>query len=93
MAPGKMVKAIQFSTEIVEYTKKKYEGAVDVGVFVDSFGEIRTIRWCADYADFASWEKVQSQILADPEWWQKMDAIKDLFLPGSVHDVVMRSLK
>ena len=93
IAPGKMVEAIQFATEIVEYTKKKYEGAVDTGVFADSFGEVGTIRWYADYADFATWEKVQNQIVADPEWWQKMDAIKDLFIPGTVHDVVMRSLK
>ena len=93
IAPGKYAEAIQFATEIVEYVKKKYEGAPDTGVFADSFGEIGTIRWCADYADFASWEKVQSQMVADPEWWQKMDAIKDLFMPGSAHDVVMRSLK
>jgi len=37
--------------------------------------------------------KVQSQMVADPEWWQKMDAIKDLFIPGSGHDEVMKSLK
>jgi len=87
------MEAIQFATEIVEYVKKKYKGAPDTGVFIDSFGEAGTIRWCADYADFASWEKVQNQIVADPEWWQKIDAIGDLFISGSVHDVVMSSLK
>ena len=93
IAPGKNVEAIQFAMEINEYVQKKYEGVPEAEVFVDSFGEIGTIRWCADYADFASWEKAQSQMVADPEWWQKMDAIKDLFIPGSGHDVVMRSLK
>jgi hypothetical protein len=91
IAPGKLVEALKFSTEIVEYTKK-YEGAANVGVFLDSFGEVGTIRWCADYEDFASWEKISNQIFADPEWFQKMDAIKDLFIPGSTHDLVMRSL-
>jgi hypothetical protein len=91
IAPGKLVEALKFSAEIVEYTKK-YEGAANVGVFLDSFGEVGTIRWCADYEDFASWEKVSNQIFADPEWFQKMDAIKDLFIPGSTHDLVMRSL-
>jgi hypothetical protein len=91
IAPGKLVEALQFSTEIVEYTNK-YEGITDVGVYLDSFGEVGTIRWCADYDDFASWEKISNQMFADPEWFQKMDAIKDLFIPGSTHDVVMRSL-
>ncbi|MBW1837183.1 MAG: hypothetical protein JRI99_09600 [Deltaproteobacteria bacterium] len=83
IAPGKLVEALKFSTEIVEYTKK-YEG--------DSFGEVGTIRWCADYEDFASWEKISDQMFADPEWFQKMDAAKDLFMPDSNHVVVMRSL-
>ena len=90
IAPGKLVEALQFSTEIIEYTKK-YEGVSNANVFLDSFGEVGTIRWFADYDDFASWEKVSNQIFADPEWFKKMDAIKDLFIPGSTHDLVMRS--
>ena len=90
IAPGKLVEALQFSTEIIEYTKK-YEGVSDANVFLDSFGEVGTIRWFADYENFASWEKVSNQIFADPEWFQKMDAIKDLFIPGSTHDLVVRS--
>ena len=91
IAPGKIVEALKFSTEILEYTKK-YEGVADASVFLDSFGEVGTIRACADYEDFASWEKISNQVYADPEWFQKMDEIKDLFIPGSTHDVVMRSL-
>ncbi len=91
IAPGHLVEALKFSTEIAEYTKK-YEGVANASVFLDSFGEVGTIRWCADYEDFASWEKISNQIFADPEWFQKMDAIKDLFIPGSTHDVVMRAL-
>ena len=39
IAPGKLVEAVKFSKEIVEYTKK-YEGVADAGVFLDSFGEV-----------------------------------------------------
>ena len=39
IAPGKLVDALKFSTEIIEYTKK-YEGVADAGVFLDSFGEV-----------------------------------------------------
>ena len=91
IAPGKLVEAVKFSKEIVEYTKK-YEGVADAGVFLDSFGEVGTIRWCSDYEDFASWEKISDQMFAAPEWFQKMDAAKDLFIPGYNHVVVMRSL-
>jgi hypothetical protein len=90
IASGKYVEALQFARDIVEYTKK-YEGVADIGVYLDSFGEVGTIRWMADYNDLASFEQVANQIYADPKWFQKMQAIEDLFLPGSVHDTVMRS--
>jgi hypothetical protein len=85
------MEAMQFSNEIVEFSKK-YEGAASPGVFLDSFGEIGTIRWIADYKDLASWEIVSNQIYADPEWFQKLEAAKDLFIPDSIHDVVMKSI-
>ena len=90
IAPGKNIEAMQFAMEITEYAKNKYEGAPGASVYLDSFGEVGTIRWMTDYEDLASFEKVSNQVRADQEWWQKMDAIKDLFIPGSIHDVIMR---
>ena len=90
IAQGKYAEALQFGKDIVAYIKK-YEGIADVGVYLDSFGDVGTIRWMADYKDLASFEKVANQIYADPEWFQKIQAIEELFLAGSVHDTIMRS--
>jgi hypothetical protein len=91
IAPGKYAEALQFATEISEFSRK-YEGAGNVGIYLDSFGEMGTIRWFVDYENLASLEKVMDQIYADPDWFKKISAAKDLFIEGSTHDVVMRSL-
>jgi hypothetical protein len=38
-----------------------------MSVYVDSFGEVGTIRWFAGYADLAAMEKVGNQIFMDQE--------------------------
>jgi hypothetical protein len=91
IAYGKYSEVLQFATEISEFSKK-YEGAGNVGIYLDSFGEIGTIRWFVDYENLASLEKVMHQIYADPDWFKKINEAKDLFIEGSFHDVVMRSL-
>ena len=91
IASGKAAQAMQWAKEILEFTKK-YEGVAGAEVFYDSFGDVGTLRWCADYDDFAAWEKVSNQVFADAEWWQKMDEASGLFIEGSVKDIVMRSL-
>lgn len=67
IASGKSVHALQWAKEILEYTRK-YEGVSKAEVFYDAFGDMGTLRWCADYPDLASLEKVQTQIVSDPEW-------------------------
>jgi hypothetical protein len=84
--------AIAWAKEIAEYVKK-YEGISSVEVFTDAFGEVGTIRWIADYEDFASWEKVQKQTMADPEFHQKIEEnASKLFIEGKTYDVIMSSV-
>jgi hypothetical protein len=82
--------AMQWAKEIAEFVNKKCK--IQVSVYMDSFGEITTIRWFCDYADLASMEKVGNQISTDQEYWQKVAQGSDFIVQGSVHDTVMRAI-
>jgi uncharacterized alpha/beta hydrolase family protein len=90
---GKAMEALAFAKEIANYSEKKY-GQIKVDVCLDSFGATGTIRWFVDYDDLATFEKVQSQVLADPEYWKLIGkaAAADLFIEGSAEDVMMRKI-
>ncbi|HUL22732.1 MAG TPA: NIPSNAP family protein [Thermodesulfobacteriota bacterium] len=90
IAPEKFPQAIQFAKEIADYSNKKYK--TQTSVYMDSVGEYGTIRWFCDFADFAAWEKVGSQLMADQEYLQKVNKAADLFIHGSVFDTVMRAI-
>ena len=91
IAPGKYLQAMEFAKGISEFSQK-YEGASSVGVFLDSFGDVGIIRWFVDYENLASFEKISDQIMADPEWFKKIEEATDLFIAGCTSDVVMRSI-
>ncbi len=91
IAPGKLVQAMQFSKEISEFVKK-VGGVPEISVYLDSFGEVGTIRWFIDYKDMAAMEKVGDQLLANTAYLEKVNKSADLFIPGSFHDTVMRAI-
>jgi len=88
---GDIMKAIAWSKEIAEYAKK-YEGVSSVNVFLDAFGDNGTVRWIVDYEDLATLEKAQNQLIADQEYWKKLEKAQGLFIEGTIHDVAMRSI-
>jgi NIPSNAP len=90
IAHGKFMEAIQWAKEIPEFINKKYGSQVTV--YLDSFGEFGTIRWFADYADLAALEKLNHQLMTDPEYLKRVMEGTDLVMPGSVFDTVMRSI-
>jgi hypothetical protein len=90
IARGKFPQAMQWAKEIAEFSNKKYK--IQLGVYLDTFGEVGTIRWFADYADLAALEKVRNQLLADQEYWQKVNQSNELFIQGSVFDTVMHAI-
>jgi hypothetical protein len=59
---------------------------------MDSVGEVGTIRWFNDYTDLAAFEKVRSQILADQEYFQRVNQAADLLVQGSGFDTVMHTI-
>ncbi|MBT4266047.1 MAG: hypothetical protein HOK67_08270 [Deltaproteobacteria bacterium] len=81
--------AIAWAKEISDFTKK-YEGASSVNFYMNSFGEISTVHWFADYEDLATFDKVQKQILEDPKFFEMLEKGKDYVVEGSAYDTVMR---
>jgi len=90
VAHGKYPQAMQWAKEIAEFANKKYK--IQMGVYLDTFGQVGTIRWYADYADLAALEKVRSQLLMDQEYWQKVNQATELFIQGSIYDTVMQAI-
>ena len=85
-----MPQAIKWAKEITEFANKKYK--IQMSVYIDTFGEYGTLRWFADYADLAAFEKVMNQVMADQEYWQKVAQASDFVIHGSVNDKVMHSI-
>jgi hypothetical protein len=91
IAPGKMLEAMQFGKEICGLVKK-LASVPEISVYMDSFGQVGTIRWFIDYKDMADMEKVGNQLLANTEYLEKVNKSADLFIAGSLHDTVMRAI-
>ena len=90
ITPGNVLQTMQWGKEIAELVNKKYK--TQVSVYMDSFGEVGTIRWFCDYPDLGALEKVGNQLLTDQEYLEKLRKGVELLTPGSVFDIVMRAI-
>ena len=91
VSSGKYIpQAIQWAKEIAEFVNKKYK--IQVSVYMDSFGEIDTLRWFCDYEDLGTMEKIRNQINMDQEYWEIVSKASEFIMQGSVRDTVMHSL-
>jgi hypothetical protein len=85
-----MPRAMQWAKEVAEFVSKKHN--IQVSVYVDSFGEIGTIRWFCDYEDLGAMEKVGNQLNTDQEYWKRVSEASDFIMLGSVYDTVMQAI-
>jgi len=81
---GMFPEAAQWAKEIAAYVKDKFQ--VEIQLFADSLG---TIYWVSDYADYAAYGTVRSQIVSDEGYWEMIKKARDLFVEGSVKDMVV----
>ncbi len=88
---GSQMRAMQYAKEMAEFATK-YDGVSACTACVDAFGQNMTVRWMIDYDDLATLEKAMNQLMVDQTYWQSIEKNKELFVEGSVEDVVMRSL-
>ncbi len=90
---NKFLEAISWGKEVAAYVEKK-TGSPTVHMWVDTAGEIGTVRWTLDVADLAAVEKIQTQLLLDQTYWQMLaKSAKDgLFIDGAATDVIYREV-
>ena len=93
IANGKFMEAIAWGKETSGYAQKNF-GVAKVDMWIDSFGDVGTMRWTFEAPDLATFEKVQTSMMADQNYWQMVDkALKNgLFVDGSTRDYVSRQL-
>ena len=79
--------------EVCAYVEKKTGGS-KIHMWVDTAGELGTVRWTMDLPDLASVEKIQTQLLMDQGYWQMLaKSAKDgLFIDGQATDVIYREV-
>ena len=88
---GKAWEVIQFAKEIADFVNTKYAPA-SVQVYSELFGELNTIYWHTDYDDLAALEEIHAKLIADPEYQAIVDKGSDIFIEGSLHDNLMKSV-
>lgn len=90
---GRYMEAIAWGKEVTSSVEKKH-GSPKIHTWLDSFGEIATIRWTMDAPDIATIEKVQIAILQDADYWKMVGKAREqqLFIDGSVTDYISREV-
>jgi hypothetical protein len=90
---SKVQEALSWSKEISAYVEKTF-GTGKVEVFLDAFGVVGKIRWMTDYPDLAKIDQVTAKMLGDQQYWKMVERAtkSELFIEGSLHDLVMRSV-
>ncbi len=90
IAPGKTPKAIEFAKQIAAYVKKST--GVDLNVGVPIGGNPNRIGWSARYESLADWELQMQKLTSAPKYWDLINKNADIFVAGSVHDEIWRTI-
>jgi len=89
---GRYMEAIGWAKEMAAYSEKNF--GLKTHVFLDSFGDVSTIRWMIDGADLATMEKAQDKLMADMDYFKRVAQAfaNGLFVDGSTVDVISREI-
>lgn len=89
---SKVMEAVAWSKEMTAWVAKKHSVTVDT--WLDTVGTINTIRWTVDYPDLASFDKVMTAVMMDPEYWKYVErAMKsELFIDGAGSDTLSKKM-
>jgi hypothetical protein len=90
IAPGKVVEALTFAHQIAKLVEKIT--GLKVGVSMPIGGNPFRIAWVAAQPDLAAVEANNNKLLSDPEYMKLSEGSASLFLPGSAHDEMWRSV-
>jgi len=90
VAPGKMGEALAFAHQIAKLVEKIIGDKLGVSIPVG--GNPFRIAWVAVEPDLATLEANTNKLLSNPEYMKLSEGAASLFLPGSAHDEMWRSV-
>lgn len=88
--PGKTPAALTFTKEIAAHIGTLTGHEVRVGVPVG--GNPSRIGWSVAYENLAAMDEAQMQMTSDAAYWEMVAQTATLFVPGSAHDDIWRTL-
>jgi hypothetical protein len=93
IANGKFQEAISWGKEISGYCEKKYSTG-KVSTFVDALGPVGTLRWHVDFPTLAEFDRVQTAMMTDPDYWKYINraVTANLFIDGRTEDTIAREI-
>ena len=90
IAPGKLGDALAFAKQVAEYIDKNFGARLEIMMPVG--GNPNRVAWRAEYASLGAMEESQTKMLADPKYLEMISKGAANFIPGSVNDVIWRTL-
>ena len=90
IAPGKLGDALAFAKQIAEFVGKNF--GVQLEIMMPVGGNPNRVAWRAEYASLATMEEMQMKMLADPKYLEMVSKGAANFIPGSVNDVIWRTV-
>jgi hypothetical protein len=90
IAPGKGAAAFTFAQKIVAYWRDNYDREVDI--LRPVAGNPNRISFVGRYKDLAEFDSVATKSMADTKYLELLVGAADLFIAGSIHDEIWRSV-
>lgn len=88
--PGKMGEAMAAAREIAAYVSKKF--GVTLEVMLPVGGNPNRIAWRSEYSGLGDLEETFNQTITDADYGALVAKIANLFIAGSVEDVIWRKV-
>jgi hypothetical protein len=86
-----MLAAFKFAKEIADYVNSNYEETT-VQVFSEQFGAYGKVHWFSDHENMGAVEQFGTKTMSDEGYLALLAKSVDLFIEGSIRDLVMTSI-
>jgi hypothetical protein len=90
IAPGKNAAAMAFARQVATYIKDTHKAQIDVGLPVG--GNPSRVSWRSTHASLAELETAILALAVDQGYADLLAKGAELFLPGSLHDEIWRTI-
>ena len=88
---GKMMEAIQFAKELVEYENNLLPNR-KARVYFEVFGDVGKIYLVVENKDVATMQSNHTKLMADQGWGAILQRAHGLFIEGRTHDTLMAAV-